>query len=490
MNSPRLAENFVSLARSFGEQVAVVDSDGTSITYNELASRIETVRDFLLANGLRENSRVALLKEKSIDAVVAILGILQCRATYIPIDPGIATSRIRFLIENCDPAAILLNPNSFPGDLPCQLDMCISVPGTNSIVFAALSSENPANELAYILYTSGSTGNPKGVCISNPAAVSFVNWCTNTFPLNRNDHVASIAPFHFDLSIFDLFAALSSGATLHLFTSDQLKNPRLVVQIFSEKNISVIYATPTFLSSLVEFGKLEKSDWPGTRLVLFAGEVFPVKPLHALMNKWKAARFFNLYGPTETNVCTYAEIRKEDARTSPYPIGKVCKGHAYEISPGGELLIGGPNVADGYLNLPELSQARFFLRDGQQWFRTGDVVTQDENGNLIYKGRIDRMIKRRGYRVEPAEIESALMKLPDVTGSAIVATENERSVFLNAIVTTTHGKQLDLTDVKAQLLAFLPDYMLPDTIRTVLEFPRSGSGKMDYAKLQEIVSSF
>lgn len=477
----------------YSDRAALVDSSGNSISYKELWERIDSLVNFLRSRGASSDSRIAILQHKTFESVISIFAARALGAAYIPIDAGLPSSRIRSIIEDCDPDVLICDPKLFPSEIPCQLEMCSSVSGMENTAITFLSSDHgKENKLAYILYTSGSTGTPKGVCVSESAATAFVQWGINTFKVKAGDNVSSIAPFHFDLSVFDLFVTLSQGATLHLFRSEEIQNVRAMAEQLSAKKISVIYSTPTFFSTLLLYGKAEKQNWSSLRTVLFAGEVFPVKTLHPLMSLWNRSRFFNLYGPTETNVCTFTEIIRDETRNTPYPIGFPCNHHEIEITEKGELLVGGAHVANGYLNRPELTESRFFTRGNIRWFHTGDQVEKDSIGNLIYKGRLDRMVKRRGYRIELGEIEMALTQHPAIPAAVIIPmTLPDGTLNLIAVVSTTTGKEIDLVEIKSFLVTLIPDYMLPDAVKTVDSFPKTGSGKADYLKLQEeVVSSF
>ena len=292
--------------------------------------------------------------------------------------------------------------------------------------------------MAYILYTSGSTGNPKGVMYSHKAALAFVNWCSETFEFNELDVFSSHAPFHFDLSIFDLYVSLKHGASVILIGEESGKQPMILAQLIVDRRISVWYSTPSILTLLVKYGKPEKFDYLNLRQVFFAGEVFPVKHLAALKSIWKHPKYFNLYGPTETNVCTYFEIPHviPPDQTTAFPIGKscshfVCKAfdeNCEQLKTGeeGELCVTGP-IMSGYWNLPERTQQVFFTdKSGRTWYKTGDIVREQSDGNYVYISRKDRMVKRRGYRVELGEIESALYKHLSVVEAAVVALRTKK----------------------------------------------------------------
>jgi amino acid adenylation domain-containing protein len=371
-------------------------------------------------------------------------------------------------------------------------------------VMPTAGGEPPAaggeNDLAYILYTSGSTGSPKGVMLSHQNAVSFVDWCSETFEPSADDRFSSHAPFHFDLSILDIHVALKHGATLVLVSEDSGKDLMHLADLISRERISIWYSAPSVLSLLAQFGNLSAFDYAPLRLVLFAGEVFPVKHLRTLTERWPKPRYFNLYGPTETNVCTYYEVTLPIPadRTAPYPIGSVCShlrakvideaGEGVHPGKEGELCIAGRGVMQGYWGLPEQT-ARGFLVDGEatRWYRTGDVVLESPSGQFTYRGRRDRMVKRRGYRVELGEIESALYHHPRVKEAAVVAVAEEDSgVRITAFLSTEQSPPPSLIEMKRFCSERLPLYMIPDRFSWHEVLPKTSTDKTDYQRLKEL----
>lgn len=499
-------------AESFPERIALEDLTGRKITYRELNESANTIRDHLWQHGVMPGDRVGLYSHKTIDMVTSIFGILKAAATYVPVDPGSPRARNAYIFNDCLVKLILIEKEFLEGLNAEWNDKSLSV--LNELTEHLLLMEGPGKgktssdesmiqpspkELAYILYTSGSTGNPKGVMYSHKGALSFVNWCSETFELSEQDIFSSHAPFHFDLSIFDLYVSLKHGGSIILIGEEIGKQPMILAELITEKRISVWYSTPSILSLLVKYGKIEKHEYPNLKLVLFAGEVFPIKHLRALKSIWKHPRYFNLYGPTETNVCTFYEIPDSipPDQTNPFPIGKscshlICKAFDEdfaEVKAGeeGELCVTGP-IMSGYWNLPEkTSQVYFTDKSGNLWYRTGDVVREEADGNYIYISRKDRMVKRRGYRVELGEIESALYMHPSVIEAAVIALQNEEGgVMIKAFLNVSDKEQASVIKMKQFAVEGLPSYMIPDRFVFLPSLPKTSTDKIDYQKLKTL----
>ena len=511
------------LARSaarHAERVAVREPDGRAITYRELAALSDRVRDRLAAMGVGRGDRVGLHVHKSIDAVAAIFGILKAGAAYVPVDPTAPATRNGYIFADCSVKALIVEAAPRPA-LAAEMERLGAAPPTivtegagggdaARAALDALDASSPAppaapvdpgpDDLAYILYTSGSTGRPKGVMLSHRNATSFVGWCSETFAPAVDDIFSSHAPFHFDLSILDLYVPLSHGATLVLIPEDTGKEPLALADLVARERITVWYSTPSILSLLVQYGRLEGRDCASLRTVLFAGEVFPVVHLRALKALWPHPRYYNLSGPTETNVCTWYEVPAviPPERAEPFPIGRVCS-HLESLVVGpdgapvangeeGELCIRGAGVTSGYWNLAE-NTARAFLErpDGGRWYRTGDLVVAEPGGDLRFLGRNDRMVKKRGYRVELGEIEASLYRHPDVREAAVVAVPDaESGLKIRAHVVTRDGGRLSIIELKRFCGSLLPKYMIPDAFSFHAELPRTSTDKTDYQRLMQM----
>jgi amino acid adenylation domain-containing protein len=353
------------------------------------------------------------------------------------------------------------------------------------------------SDLAYILYTSGSTGIPKGVMITHRNALGFVDWCSEVFAPDETDRFSSHAPFHFDLSILDIYVPLKHGATLHLIPEELGKNPKELSKFIADRQLTVWYSTPSILALLVQFGRLDSFDHSSLRLVLFAGEVFPVKHMRELKRPWPRPTYYNLYGPTETNVCTFARIPDvvPDDRDVPYPIGFACSHctplvldddrQTVEPDDEGLLWIAGDSVFQGYWNRPVENAAAFLERDGRRWYNTGDVVRFDERDGYIYAGRRDRMVKRRGYRIELGEIERGLYRHPHVREAAVTATADPEGVRIVAHLSFAEGAaRPSIIELKTFCAEHLPGYMSPDRFDLRDRLPRTSTDKVDYQSLR------
>ena len=515
-----LHEHFVGAAQRFPDNTAVIEPGHGAITYRDLATLSDRLRDRLSALGVRPGDRVGIYMRKSIDAVGAIYGILKAGAAYVPVDPGAPPARNAYILQNCAVKAIVME-RRFDEKLLPELQRLGPVPerllidnaGAGAGLRRALDEANARNcapevptqrpapsDLAYILYTSGSTGKPKGVMLSHENGVSYVDWCTEVFAPRSEDRFSSHAPFHFDLSILDIHVPLKHGATLVLVGEDVGKTAEPLAALIAEQRITVWYSAPSILALLAQFGKLDRFDYAALRLVLFAGEVFAVKHLRSLCAQLPKPRYFNLYGPTETNVCTFYEVLlpvPED-RVVPFPIGGTCShlrckvvdsdGREVRTGDEGELCVTGRGVMQGYWKLPEQT-ANAFLTDeaGARWYRTGDIVVEAQDGNYTYLGRRDRMVKRRGYRVELGEIEVALYRHPGVKEAAVVAKPDEElGVKITAFLSSRDAKRPSLIEIKRFCSEHLPLYMIPDVFSWHDALPKTSTDKTDYQRLKDL----
>ena len=502
-------------AQQFPDRVAVVDPEREKrISYADFDALTSQIKESLVSVGVIAGDRVGVYVPKSIGSLSAIFGVLKADAAYIPVDPTAPASRNAFIFQDCTVRCFIIEAALLDG-IRAEFDDSYTLESARlayadaygvelvlvRVTHADAAVQNPPVEnLAYILYTSGSTGKPKGVMHTHASGLSFVNWCAETVGFTEEDSFSSHAPFHFDLSILDIYVPMKHGSTLVLIGESLGKQPARLAPVIANEKITVWYSTPSILRLLVEYGDLDAHDYSAVRIVFFAGEVFPIKHLKALKEKWPHPRYFNLYGPTETNVCTYFELPAEipDTQVDPFPIGPVCEndyalvlnGGSTPVEAGeeGELLIRGGSVMHGYWNLPERSEQAYFVDDqGTRWYRTGDVVKESSENGFIFVGRRDRMVKRRGYRVELGEIEAALYRHPDVQEAAVIAIPHEESgLVVKAFLSMAEGASKSLIALKKFCADNLPLYMIPDRFSFQPALPKTSTDKINYQALKEI----
>ncbi len=501
------------------------------ISYGELEDISSRLASFLISAGIRRGDRVGILLEKSIESVVSVFGILKSGSVYVPLDRFSPAGRILSIMRDCE-ISVLISSGS-------QLRRCgselVGFSSLRAVVVASDPGESELNEvevapllppqsivlnwpelpsfetapstgvggsdLAYILYTSGSTGEPKGVAISHAASLAFIKWAATRFQVSESDRLSSHAPLHFDLSIFDLFAAIQAGAITIMVPRELSAFPMELCEFIERERITVWYSVPSVLTDLVTSSALKDGGrLPFLRTILFAGEVFPMKHLRSLQQLLPEAQLFNLFGPTETNVCTYYQVsdlpRSDSSRL---PIGKACEGtkvwvhkdDGSKAGPGesGELRVRGPCLMSGYWKRPAKTAEVLLPADSgraeERVCRTGDWVKVDATGCLSFLGRRDEMVKRRGYRIELGEIESTLSAHPDVVEVAVIAVgEDDLLALIKAIVVKRTDCSLEIKELEEACRTYLPPFMIPDCFEFRNRLPHTATGKVDKARLR------
>ena len=478
------------------DRVAVVDVDGDSTTHAQLARQADGFAAALLAAGVRRGDRVGVCRRKSAGTVAGLLGIMRIGAAYVPVDPSSPPQRNRTIFEDCGVTAILVDDE---GSSEVSGSVPLIVGDVPPAVEAPPVDGPEPDELAYILYTSGSTGRPKGVCLEHRNATSFVDWCIRTFGASYEDRCSSHAPFHFDLSILDLWMPLSVGGAVVLVEEGLARDPRRLPGFIADRGITNWYSVPSILSLMAEHGRLQEHDHGSLRVVCFAGEVFPIPGLRSLRSSWGGAEFWNLYGPTETNVCTAHRIPDliEPDRIDPYPIGRPCDHcevrivdeRGLNVEPGslGRIVCRGGPVMRGYWGRRAEDTAAFLHLDGDRWYDTGDLGASNEEGEIVFHGRRDRMVKRHGYRIELGEIEAGLDHADFLSESAVVCVDERGSIGIHAIVAPVAGEKASVIRLRTHCASALPAYMVPDRFHVVDSLPRTRTGKVDLERLRSEV---
>ena len=506
----RLEDAVIRCAARTPEALAVVTPGGglgSSLSYRALDRLANRIARALAGRGVGVGDRVALWLEKSPATVAAMQAVLRLGAAYLPIDPRVPAGRCRTLLDDGQVTALVTDPRRATAldDLPTKMAVLRLTPRADTTTATAPDGSNDWAEvhavspdplppveagpdaLAFILYTSGSTGRPKGVCLSHTNALAFVRWAHRELAVTADDRLANHAPFHFDLSVLDLYVAFESGASVHLIPDHLSFAAPNLVRLLAEERPTLWYSVPSVLLMMIEHGGLLELDDLPLRALLFAGESFPLAPLRRLRQRWPMLRMLNLYGPTETNVCTFQEVGEiAPERTRPIPIGKACCGDrvwarrddGQTAGPGeeGELMVEGPTVMLGYWGAEP---------QGDEPYATGDQARVLDDGSFELLGRRDRMAKIRGHRIEPAEIEAALLEHPAVAHAAVVVAGQGLAARLVAfLVARPETKRPSLLVLKQHSAERLPRAMILDRHLWLDALPLTRNGKVDRRELE------
>lgn len=510
-----LLQHLVAEAAAADPAREAVRCRGRSLTYGELDAASAALARTLADAGVRKGDRVAIHLPKSVEMVTAVYGVLRAGAAYVPLDPKAPLPRVAGIAADCAVAAVIGTASRGPalvGALPHRPALAVLVGSeapeelpVASVRFeeATAPGEDPPgvalidDDLAYILYTSGSTGVPKGVMLSHRAALTFVEWAVDRIGVGPGDRVSNHAPLHFDLSVFDLFAAALAGAPVVLVPDDAAYFGASLVELIRDEEITVWYSVP---SALMLVARALQEPLPRLRVVVFAGEVYPTPRLRELAAVVPDAALWNLYGPTETNVCTYYRVTELPADDRPIPIGRACEntdvfalkedGAVAGVGEVGELFVRGGSLMKGYWGRPEVTAKALVANPlaphlPDPAYRTGDLVKQREDGDYDFLGRRDHQIKSRGYRIELGDIEAAVTAHPAVTeGIAVALPHEEWGTEIAVCIVLEPGASLTDKEIKRHIAGLLPRYMIPSRIEFFESLPRTSTGKADRQRLR------
>ncbi|MFF2450785.1 D-alanine--poly(phosphoribitol) ligase subunit DltA [Neobacillus sp. NPDC058068] len=482
-------------------------SPESEITYSELWRQSEQVAAFLLHQKIKKHTPILVYGHMEAAMISTFLGCVKAGNPYIPVDTSIPMERVIHIINSAQTELVinvsgqLMELDAFPNSI-VDYDKIISEDA--SLVPIDPKDWVTGEENFYIIYTSGSTGNPKGVQISANNLQSFVDWMVEDFPINGQLRFLNQAPYSFDLSVMDIYPALASGGTIFAITKEMIARPKLLFQALETSETQVWTSTPSFVQMCLMDPSFTQELLPELRVFLFCGEILPVEICRQLLERFPNAKIFNTYGPTEATVAvTSIEVTAEMlVRYQNLPIGKPKadtrivfldeNGSQVQQGEKGEMIIVGPGVSKGYLGEQGLTEKSFFKYEGEQAYRTGDAAYENQEGLIMYKGRIDFQIKLHGYRMELEEIEYHIANSKYVKSAAVVPIyQNDKIEYLlAAIIPASHDfeKDYQLTSaIKKELAEVIPAYMIPRKFSYYEDLPMTPNGKMDRKKFREMV---
>ncbi|SUA48103.1 Dimodular nonribosomal peptide synthase [Nocardia africana] len=492
----------LTLASMFDRQVErdpgepALTFEGTTLSYGELAARVNRLARYLIDQGVGPDSLVALHMRRSLELVIGMYAVTVAGGGYVPLDPDHPAERTEYVLATANPVCVLTtadSPLAARPDVPVvaidglELSEYADDPVADADRIAAL---RPAHT-AYVIFTSGSTGRPKGVAVSHAAIVNRLAWMQDEYDLYLDDVVLQKTPATFDVSVWEFFWPLQVGARLVVAKPDGHRDPAYLAELIDAERITTVHFVPSMLSVFVAALDASGADCTTLRRVFASGEALPAVTAQRLI-ELTGARLHNLYGPTEAAVdVTYHEVTEDD--TVAVPIGRpvwntrvyVLDSRLHPVATGvaGELYLAGDQLARGYVARADLTSDRFVANPfgaGERMYRTGDLVRWNSAGELEYLGRTDFQVKLRGLRIELGEIESALVAVDAVAQAVVVVRSDDRlGDQLVAYVVPATGATVDPDAVRTELGEALPGYMVPSAFVVLDAFPLNASGKLD-----------
>lgn len=448
----------------------------------DLKERAEAYAAYYQRLGLGPGDRVAIVADKSPDVIAAFIGASIAAVTYLPLDPKappahwgqvLSDLSVNVLLSDRTASSTSLGAVRVVGMLPKEG----GVPGWDKA-----KKQTPC-EPAYILTTSGSTGRPKGVVLSHENALAFVRWAARTVELGPDDVILNVSPFHFDLSVFDVYASLMTGARLIIAPAAAAIFPGELLRLIEQHGVTILYSVPTTLRPLADANGLGGVEFRSLRAILYAGEPFPVPELRRLMRKLQHVTFHNFFGPTETNVClAHRFLGPPGTDAEDVPIGAPASGARISLldeagavvvdGEVGEIVVDGSSVMLGYLSKAGFAPA-------ERPYRTGDFAVKAADGLYYFRGRRDQQVKVRGNRVELQAIERVLQTFPGIREVAVLVGHDRLIAFISG------EDDLDVRDLRSTCAQALPPGSVPHEFQFLTGLPRLTNGKLDRQRLEQ-----
>jgi amino acid adenylation domain-containing protein len=476
------------------------------LSYRELELLSNRIARCLRARGIGSGDLVLVVMKRSVRFLASVIGVMKAGAAYVPLEVRTPAARRSQIIGDCRARAVICDAES-AARMAADEDVvrlgATILPADGEEVAAAdetaPSRSGSPDDLACVLYTSGSTGNPKGVMLSHGNIDEYVSWAVDRIGITADDRVLGTAPFYFDMSLFDVYGSLRAGAPLCIAVERVLLFPKSLIELAVREEVTVWKGISSLLMYLSTTGALALDPLPRFRVVLFAGEALATKYLIDWMKTFPDTAFYNAYGPTEaTGVSMYHRLERPPAGADErIPIGIPCENTELllldddrnPVTPGevGEIALAGPCISRGYLNDPEKTARAFVAhpsRPGARIYLTGDYARRRPDGTHEFVGRRDNQVKFMGYRIELTDIESALTAIEGVTEAGVVLGRQARAGVAELVGYVVLGGEKTVVEVQAELRATLPFYMLPKHLHGIDQLPRGDRGKLDRRALE------
>lgn len=509
-----LGIRFQRVADERSQDIAIWFDEGETISYlnlNKLANRIARL---LLGRAVTSGDVVCVSGEKSNDTFACMLACLKIGAIYCVLDPETPIERLRKILTTCSPKLLLAEPHFHDRTEVLSRELGIATAPKDAETFTAETGDHDDTNLmqttavtgsnpAYIMFTSGSTGFPKGAVMTHANVLSLIEWSRETYSIAHDDKLTNVNPLYFDNSVFDFYAALFNGARLVAFTKADVSDTRVLVEKIDAAECTLWFSVPSLLIFLQTMRATDGKHLRSIRRFVFGGEGYPKAKLKKLYDTYAdSSQFFNVYGPTEcTCICSSYQVTEKDFQDLQGlpPLGSIAKNFSYlilgedgrAVSAGesGDLCLLGPNVGRGYYNDPARTAASFVQNPLNESFReiiyrTGDLARLDpKDGKLYIEGRKDTQIKHMGYRIELEEIEAALHCLDYVSEAA--ALHSSANGFSRIVAVVACAEEFDDERLRRDLRQIIPSYMVPSVFYRERTLPKNPNGKVDRRYLAE-----